>query len=270
MGRTVLITGAAGSLGRELVRVFTDAGYTVRAMDINESGLSMLKRDNVRLLYGSIRDKERVDFAMQDVDIVVHAAALKNLEITEYNVEDAIQTNIVGTLNIANAIMDHQVSEAVLISSDKAVDPDSVYGVSKLAQEQIWLWCARVHDGCDFTIGRFGNFIRSSGSCYEVWDQQRERGEKITVTDMSAERYFIPLESVAACVLRMVRGGENGRTYIPKMETKNIYQLAMEYTGCTAEDIEITGLRGEEHMFERLHSRAEAIRLRDKGDYYVI
>ena len=270
MDKTILITGAAGSLGKELVRVFADAGYMVRAMDINESGLSMLKRDNVRRLYGSIRDRDRVDFAMEDVDVVVHAAALKNLEITEYNAEDTIQTNIVGTLNIANAIMDHQVSEAVLISSDKSVDPDSVYGVSKLAQEQIWLWCARVHSGCDFTIGRFGNFIKSSGSCYEIWDQQRESGKKITVTDMSAERYFIQMESVAACVLRMVQGGENGRIYIPKMETKNIYKLAMEYTGCEAGDIEIMGLRGGEHMFERLYSQSEAKRLCDKGDYYVI
>ena len=270
MDRTVLITGAAGSLGRELVRVFADSGYTVRAMDINESGLSMLKRDNVRLLYGSIRDKERVDFAMEDVDTVVHAAALKNLEITEYNVEDTIQTNIIGTLNIADAIMDHEVCEAILISSDKTVNPDSMYGVSKLTQEQIWLWCARVHEGCDFMIGRFGNFIRSSGSCYEIWDRQREQGKKITVTDMSAERYFIQMEDVAACVLRMIRDGENGRIYIPKMETKNIYQLAMEYTGCDAGDIEIIGLRGEEHLFERLYTISEAERVHDKGGYYVI
>lgn len=268
--KTILITGAAGSLGSELVRVFADAGYRVRAMDINESGLSMLKRDNVRLLYGSIRDEDRVDFAMQGVDIVVHAAALKNLEITEYNVEDTIQTNIIGTMNMANAIMAHQVSKAVLISSDKAVVPDSMYGVSKLTQEQIWLWCARVHTGCDFTIGRFGNFIQSSGSCYQIWDQQREQGRKITVTDMAAERYFIQMEDVAACVLRMVQLGENGRTYIPKMETKNIYQLAMDYTGCKPEDIEIIGLRGDEHVFERLHSQAEANRVCDKGGYYVI
>lgn len=270
MDRTILITGAAGSLGRELVRVFADSGYTVRAMDINESGLSMLKRDNVRLLYGSIRDKERVDFAMQDVDIVVHAAALKNLEITEYNVEDTIQTNIIGTMNIVNAVMEHEVDKAILISSDKAVIPDSMYGVSKLTQEQIWLWCARVHKGCDFMIGRFGNFIKSSGSCYEIWDRQREQGKKITVTDMAAERYFIQMEDVAGCVLRMVRGGKTGRTYIPKMETKNIYQLAMEYTGCTAEDVEIVGLRGEEHVFEHLYTQAEAKRVQDEGDHYVI
>jgi FlaA1/EpsC-like NDP-sugar epimerase len=87
---------------------------------------------------------------------------------------------------------------------------------------------------------------------------------------MSAERYFIQMESVAACVLRMVQGGDNGRIYIPKMETKNIYKLAMEYTGCEAGDIEIMGLRGGEHMFERLYSQSEAKRLCDKGDYYVI
>lgn len=264
------MTGAAGSLGRELVRVFADEGYTVRAMDINESGLSMLKRDNVRLLYGNIRDKDRVDFAMQGVDVVVHAAALKNLEITEYNVDDTIQTNIIGTLNVANAIMDHQVREAILISSDKSVDPDSVYGVSKLAQEQIWLWCARVREGCDFMIGRFGNFVGSSGSCYKIWDRQKEAGEKITVTDLTAERYFISIPDVAACVLRMVKGGENGRIYIPTMKTTNIYQLAMEYTGCDAEDIEVIGLRGNEHVFERLYSQQEATRLCDKGDYYEL
>jgi FlaA1/EpsC-like NDP-sugar epimerase len=268
--KTILVTGAAGSLGRELVRVFADEGYTVRAMDINESGLSMLKRDNVRLLYGNIGNKERVDFAMEGVDVVVHTASLKNLEITEYNVDDTIQTNIVGTLNVANAIMDHEVGKAILIGSDKSVDPDSVYGVSKLAQEQIWLWCARVYKGCDFMIGRFGNFIGSSGSCYEVWDRQKAAGKKITVTDISAERYFISIEDVAVCVLRMVKGGENGRIYVPKMEMKNIYQLAIEHTRCDAEDIEVTGLRGNEHVFERLHTQREATRIKDMGDHYVV
>jgi len=137
MGRTVLITGAAGSLGRELVRVFTDAGYTVRAMDIHESGLAALKGDNVRLLLGDINDRERIGFAMKGCDVCVHTASYKNLSISEYNLESTFETNIFGTLNVAKACMAAGVKKSILVSSDKAVDPDSVYGVSKLAQEQI-------------------------------------------------------------------------------------------------------------------------------------
>ena len=268
--KTILVTGAAGSLGSELTRTIAD-GHTVRAMDINESGLAALKDNGVRLILGDINDRERLDFAMRGCDVCIHTASYKNLDITEYNVESTFETNIFGTMNVARACIANNVKKAILISSDKAVDPTSAYGVSKSAQERIWLWAARVHPGCDFVIGRFGNFFgKSSGSCFEVWDRQKESGEKITVTDAKASRYFIPIEDVVSFVIRMFKVGKDGRIYIPKMVEERIYPLAMRWTGCKPDDIRITGLREGEKIHEELYSQHESTRIEEREDYYEL
>jgi len=266
---TILITGAAGSLGRELTGTLSDK-HTVRALDNHESGLAALKGDNVRLMLGDINDRERLDFAMKGCDACIHTAAYKNLDLSEYNIESTFETNIFGTMNVAKACMAAGVKKAILISSDKAVEPISTYGVSKNAQERIWLWAARVFKGCDFVTCRFGNFIGSSGSCFEVWDRQIAAGEKITVTSVVAERYFIEIADVARFIIKIMEIGENGRIYIPKMKEKNIYKLALEHTGCKPEEIVITGLREGEKMRESLYSEHERKRLIGRGDHYVI
>jgi UDP-N-acetylglucosamine 4,6-dehydratase len=254
-----------------LVHVLADE-HTVRAMDINEAGLAALKDNGVRLILGDINDRERLDFALDGCDVCIHTASYKNLDITEYNVESTFGTNIFGTLNVARACMAAGVKSAFLVSSDKAVDPTSAYGVSKLAQERIWLWATRVCHGCDFMIGRFGNFSgKSSGSCFEVWDRQKELGEKITVTDVKASRYFIPIEDVVSFIIRTLKFGKNGRIYIPKMKEERIYPLAMKWTGCKPnDDILITGLREGEKVHEELYSRYELTRIKDRGDYYEL
>lgn len=264
-----MITGAAGSLGRELTRTLSDE-HTVRALDNHESGLAALKGDNVRLLLGNINDRERLDFALQGCDICIHTAAYKNIETTEYSLEQCFRTNIDGTINVAKACMAAGVKKAVLVSSDKAVEPISAYGVSKNAQERVWLWAARVFKGCDFVTGRFGNFIGSSGSCFEVWDRQKDAGEKITVTSTDATRYFIEIADVVNFIIKIMDIGENGRVYIPKMQEKSIYSLALEHTGCKLGEISITGLREGEKLHEELYSGHERKRLIGRGDYYEI
>ena len=239
-------------------------------MDLNESGLAALKDNGVRLMLGDITDRERLDFALDGCDVCIHTAAYKNLDITEYSLEQCFQTNIFGTLNVARACMAADVKSAFLVSSDKAVDPTSAYGISKNAQERIWLWATRVYRGCDFMIGRFGNFVGSSGSCFEVWDRQKELGEKITVTDVKASRYFIPIEDVVSFIIRTLKFGKNGRIYIPKMKEERIYPLAMKWTGCKPDDILITGLREGEKVHEELYSRYELTRIKDRGDYYEL
>lgn len=239
-------------------------------MDINESGLAALKGENVRLLLGSINDRERLDLALRGCDICIHAAAYKNLDLSEYNIESTFETNVTGTINVAKACMAANIKKAILIGSDKSVEPISTYGVTKNSQERIWLWAARVHKGCDFTTCRFGNFIGSSGSCFAVWDRQKEAREKITVTDIAAERYFISIEAVVSFIIRILEIGENGRIYIPKMKEQNIYRLAMEYTGCLPSEISITGFREGEKVHEKLYSQHEATRIEDMGDHYVL
>lgn len=263
---TILITGAAGSLGRELTRNLSDR-HTVRALDNHESGLAALKGDNVRLMLGDINDRERLDFALAGCDVCIHTASYKNLDLSEYNLESTFETNISGTLNVAKACMEAGVKTAILVSSDKAVDPISAYGISKNAQERIWLWAARVFKGCDFVTGRFGNFTGSSGSCFEVWSRQKELGEKITVTHPEATRYFIEIADVTRFIIKIMDIGLNGKIYIPKMQEKRIYDLAKEYT---SEEILITGLREGEKLHESLYSEHERKRLVGRGDYYEL
>lgn len=239
-------------------------------MDINESGLAALKGDNVRLLLGSINNRERLDQALRGCDICIHTAAYKNLDLSEYNIESTFETNVAGTINVAKACMASGVKKAVLIGSDKAVEPISTYGVTKNSQERIWLWAARVHKGCDFTTCRFGNFIGSSGSCFEVWDRQKAAGEKITVTDLAAERYFISIEDVAHFIIRILKDGKDGQIYIPKMKEQNIYKLALRHTGCDPTEISITGFREGEKVCEKLYSQHESTRIKDMGDHYVL
>ena len=240
-------------------------------MDINESGLAALKGDNVRLLLGSINDRERLDLALRGCDICIHTASYKNIDLSEYNIESTFETNVTGTINVAKACMAAGIKKAILIGSDKSVEPISTYGVTKNSQERIWLWAARVHEGCDFMTCRFGNFIGSSGSCFEVWDRQKEAGEKITVTDLAAERYFITLHDVVSFVIRILEIGENGRIYIPaNMKLQNIYKLALRHTGCGPNEISLTGFREGEKVCEKLYSQHEATRIKDEGEYYVL
>jgi len=207
---------------------------------------------------------------MRGCDICIHAAAYKNLDITEYSLEQCFRTNITGTLNVAKSCIAAGVKKSILVGSDKAVEPVSAYGVSKNAQERIWLWAEFVCKECSFMICRFGNFIGSSGSCFEVWDRQKEAGEKITVTSIVAERYFIEIADVARFIIKITEIGGNGRIYIPDMKEQNIYKLAKEYTGCREEDIVITGLREGEKLRESLYSEHERKRLIGRGDYYEI
>jgi len=221
-------------------------------------------------MLGDINDRERLDFALQGCDACIHTAAYKNIDTTEYSLDQCFRTNIDGTMNVVKACMAAGVTTAILVSSDKAVDPVSAYGISKNAQERIWLWAARVFKGCKFVTGRFGNFVGSSGSCFEVWSRQKYAGEKITVTHPDATRYFIEIDDVARFIIKIMDIGENGKIYIPKMQERSIYKLALEHTGCTLDKIAITGLREGEKLHEKLYSEHERKMLIGRGDYCEI
>ncbi|MDP2217206.1 MAG: SDR family NAD(P)-dependent oxidoreductase [Methanolobus sp.] len=267
---TILITGAGGSLGSVLTRRFVVEGYKVRALDIHEPSLSKLKNENVRLLLGDIKDESRMNFALEGCDSCIACASYKNLDLTEYSLEDTYKTNVLGTLKTAKACHNQKVKNAVLISSDKAVEPTSIYGVTKLAQEHIWLWMARVQMVTEFIIIRMGNIEWSSGSVLPIWKEQVERGEKITVTHPQCERYFISDGSASDFVLNVTQTGINGKIYIPKMTRKRIRDMALEFVSNDADKIVITGLRHGEKIMERLYSQEEAPKVKDRGNYYEI
>lgn len=253
-----LITGGAGSLGKEIVNRLP--GSTVRVLDIDEAGLSDLKETNpdIRCLYGDITNRERVDLAMKDIDVVIHTAALKNINITEYNLPELINTNVIGTRNLVLSAIENKVKQFILISSDKAVYPTTAYGTTKLLGENLAKWAGKIQDYTKFTIIRPGNFWKSKGNVFEVWEKQKARGQYLTVTHEGMLRYFIEAGEVANIIIGLCGYTPcYNSTVIPKM---NLYvigeELRKRYKG---EPIKIIGLRSGEKLNEALWTSDERV-----------
>lgn len=269
---TILITGAAGSLGSILTRLYVERGDTVRSYDINEAGLADLKEkhDSIRVIYGDITDRERLEFAMRGVDTVIHTAAMKNISITEKNPEQTIKTNVQGTLNVAMAAIAQGVKKAIFISSDKAVDSVLIYGDTKALGEKLWKWAHQIGGGTKFSTIRSGNFWESSGNVFETWARQEARKENITLTHNDMQRYFIKTDKIAEFVLRVEQIMSGGEIFIPNMKLYHMYGLAKEYAERSGTEIEITGTREGEKLKEELWSKRESWRLGYEDNYWVI
>jgi FlaA1/EpsC-like NDP-sugar epimerase len=254
-----LVTGGAGSLGKEICGILIKKGIAVRCMDMNEAALASMNYDP-RLftrIYGDIRDYARVHYAMRGCDTVIHCAAMKNLDITEGDVPELNRTNITGSENVAKAATECGVDCCILISTDKAVYPSSAYGASKLSAEWIWKWAAKIQDKTRFVVFRSGNFKQSAGNVLEVWQRQHDRGESLTITDPDMERYFIDTRKAAEIVCSLPEYAKNGDLVVPKMRIHRIIDLlAEQFPGC---GYRLIGCRSGEKRMERLMTDDEQV-----------
>lgn len=260
--KTVLVTGAAGSLGSEIVDILIQRGEKVLAFDNNEAGLFQLlyknyPKDRFTPVYGDIRDYARIHYAMAGVDICIHTAAMKNLEITESAITEMIQTNVIGTDNVARAAKSCGVECAILVSTDKVVNPNSAYGAGKLLAEEIWKGAARQNPLSRFVVFRSGNFKHSAGNVLEIWQRQHEKGEMLTVTDPEMERHFIDTRKAAEIMCDIPQYAKSGDTIIPKMERKNIMDLMREEFPGAA--YRLVGCRQGEKTKEQLKTEDEKV-----------
>ncbi|MGA8015566.1 MAG: UDP-N-acetylglucosamine 4,6-dehydratase (inverting) [Candidatus Dormiibacterota bacterium] len=274
-GRTILITGGTGSFGQHFVRTAL-ARWEPRAIrvfsrdELKQAQMAQhLHDDRVRYLLGDVRNVDRVRRAMGGADVVVHAAALKQVPACEYNPFEAIQTNILGAQNVAEACLDTQVERAIALSSDKAVNPVNLYGATKLCAEKLFIQ-ANVYSGKQstrFSCVRYGNVIGSRGSVVPLFQSQASNGE-LTVTDPRMTRFWISLDQavqfVADCLGRM-RGGE---VFVPKIPSMRVVDLAAAVG--PGLPIRITGIRPGEKLHEALLTPEEARRTLDAGDAYVV
>lgn len=264
---TYLITGGAGSLGREIVKRLPN--NTVRVLDIDEAGLSDLKEQypDTRCFYGDIRDLSRVMLAMKGVDVCIHTAAMKNLNISEYNVPELIHTNVTGTQNLVLSAIELGVRHFIFVSSDKAVHPTTAYGATKLMGENIIKWAGKIQDKTKFTIIRPGNFWQSKGNVFEVWEKQVKQGKPLTLTNNMMIRYFIETEKVAIMIIGLVGATQfEHTTIIPNMK---FYVIAEELKKRYPEaEITITGRRDGEKDIEKLWADSEKVV--DNGDFWGV
>ena len=271
--RGVLITGGAGTLGREITRVLHESDPTLRIViySRDEGKHAAMSREfpeggpvGIRYMLGDIRDYNRLTMAMTGCDTVIHAASMKMIDRCEYDAWEAVGINVHGTQIVAQACQDMDVENALFISTDKSPAPVSTYGRTKAMAEDIWIH-ANNYGKCNFHAVRYGNVIAAAKSAFHTWQQQAALGNPVTVTSMEATRFFWEAPAAADfCVDHIV--ADPGCIYIPRMHSYRIADVARSYS----ENIVVTGWRCPEKTHEELWTDWENQNVRDHGDYYCL
>ena len=231
-GKTVLITGGTGSFGESFVRMILKNPRIKKVIVFSRDELKQyhmeraLSDSRLRFFLGDIRDQPRLERAFSEVDIVVHAAALKQVPMLEYNPLEAIKTNVTGSQNIIEAAIDQGVKKVLLISTDKAAYPGNLYGATKLCAERLFVAANSYSaDRTAFSVVRYGNVLGSRGSIVETLLKQKERGEKVTITDPTMTRFWLNLEQAHGLVMFALEQMEGGEIFIPKIPSMTIGDL---------------------------------------------
>ena len=256
--KTVLITGGAGSIGSELTkRVLEYPVKVVRVLDIDEHALFRLNRSindkRLRMLLGSILDKERIEMAGNKVDIVIHTAAIKNIEISEFNPIETIDANINGTVNLIKMAMRNQPKKFLNISTDKAVDSATLYGATKQLAEKLTSWAGYHIEGTKFASVRLGNIIESRGNVFEIWNDEMKSNKPLSITDPMMERYFMHVTDAANFILQCLPFTNEGEIFVPRMKSYRIKDVASKIS----KKHKIVGIRQGEKLRETLITDAE-------------
>lgn len=273
--KTILLTGGCGSFGQKFVEIVLKEGSpkAIRVYDNRELAEVEMERKfhdpRLRFFIGDIRDRNRLERAMNGVDIVVHAAALKHVPICEYNPIEAVKTNIDGTINVIDAAIDREVKKVMAISTDKAVQPVNLYGVTKMAAEKLIVQGNSYTGGKNpiFSCARYGNVIGSSGSVIPLFLDQKNSGE-ITITDERMTRFWITLEEGIRFVIRSIEMMKGGEIFIPKIPSMKIVDLA-DIIAPEAKR-KFIGIRPGEKLHETLLTREESRHAKEFDKYFVI
>ena len=274
-GKSVLVTGGTGSFGKAFVETaLTSKAKKVIVFSRDEQKHYAMERvfqgeRRVRFFVGDIRDRDRLQTALRDVDIVVHAAAMKHVPICEYNPIEAVQTNVNGARNLIEAAISNGVERVIGLSTDKAVSPANLYGATKLCMEKL-LTAANAYSGdraTRFSLVRYGNVMGSAGSVIPLFRNQMKQG-KLTITDARMTRFWIEMPEAVALVLRGLELMQGGEIFIPKLPTSDIETLAEAVAPGVQRTV--VGIRPGEKLHETLISTEEARRTSDMGDLLVV
>jgi len=273
--KKILITGGTGSFGRAFTRYALEHlnPNVIRIFSRDELKQAEMREEfksqKLRFFIGDIRDADRVERALRGVDIVIHAAAMKRVEVCEYNPFEAIMTNIMGTQNVINKAIDCGAEKIISISTDKAANPVNLYGATKLCQEKIvtqsnsYVGPKKTRIACV----RYGNVVGSRGSVVGIFKQQKDSGE-LTITDDRMTRFWITLDQAVRFVhssIEMMRGGE---IFVPKIPSMKVTDLAAAVA--PKNKIRITGIRPGEKLHELMITEDEARHCKDLGDRFLI
>lgn len=276
--KIILITGGTGSFGQKFTEMVFKKYKPKKVIifsrdEFKQHEMSKVfpsEKFNIRYFLGDIRDKERLDRAFENVDYVVHAAALKQVPALEYNPMEAVKTNILGANNIVEAAINRGIKKVIALSTDKAVNPINLYGATKLVAEKIFI-DANAYGGnrTKFSVVRYGNVVASRGSVIELFLQLKHRNIiEFPITDINMTRFWMTLEESVELVLNALQEAEGGEIFIPKIPSMKIVDLAKAIApGCK---FKIIGIRPGEKINEVLISEDEARRTKIFGDMYTI
>jgi FlaA1/EpsC-like NDP-sugar epimerase len=281
-GKSVLITGVCGTVGRELLRQVAALGpRRIVGVDNNETGLFFLgeeyaQDDGVHLFLCDVRDRDGLAAKMAGADIVLHTAALKHVLQCERSPRDAMQTNILGTQNVIDAAQACRVSRVLFTSSDKAVNPTNVMGTSKLMCERLMTAAnAQRHPGDPvFASTRFGNVLGSRGSVVPLFLQQIASGGPVTLTDSAMTRFIMTLREAAGLVMESVHAAQGGEVFVMKMPALRIEDLAhvliARRGGGRPVEVRTIGVKPGEKTYEELLSEEEVRRTVETRNFFVV
>jgi len=285
--KKIMVTGGTGSIGSEIVRrVLKYNPKVVRILSRDESKQFELEQEiedleNVRFLIGDVRDKDRLNRAFEDIDIVFHAAAMKHVPACEYNPFEAVKTNVVGTQNVIDAALDNDVGKVITISTDKAASPINTMGATKLLAEKLIIDANfyKGHRKTVFSCVRFGNVMGSRGSVIPLFEKQIQNGGPVTVTDPEMTRFMMTIPRAVDLVFKATKKAQGGEIFIFKMPVVRlgdlakvmIENLAPRY-GHKPKDIQIDtiGIRNGEKMYEHLMNEEEAWYAYETDDMFVV
>lgn len=277
--KSILITGGTGSLGKALTKHIFENFPKIKKLIIlsrdEQKQFQMAqefpesKYPQIRFFLGDVRDQERLVRAFQDVDIVIHAAAMKHVHLAEYNPDECIKTNIGGAQNVIHAALQTKVENVVALSTDKACAPINLYGATKLTSDKLFVAANNIkgNNPIKFSVVRYGNVMGSNGSVIPFFMKKRSEG-KLPITDATMTRFNISLQGGVDMVMHAMQHAWGGEIFIPKIPSYKILDVAAAVAPeCK---IEIIGIRPGEKIHEEMITSSDSYNTYDLGKYYTI
>ncbi|BCB41077.1 UDP-N-acetylglucosamine 4,6-dehydratase [Vibrio alginolyticus] len=278
--KTLLITGGTGSFGNAVLRRFLNTDIKeIRIFSRDEKKQDDMRKhfqsDKLKFYIGDVRDPQSVSNAMRGVDYVYHAAALKQVPSCEFYPLEAVKTNVLGTENVLESAINHNVERVVCLSTDKAVYPINAMGISKAMMEKVIVAKSRNLESTNTTIcgTRYGNVMASRGSVIPLFVRQIVSGNPITITDPNMTRFMMTLDDAVDLVLHAFQNGSNGDIFVQKAPAATIEVLVkaiLDIMGKPDHPVNIIGTRHGEKQYEALCSREEMFVAQDQDNYYRI
>ncbi len=276
-GKNVLITGGTGSFGKTYARILSELYKPNKIIIYSRDELKQyemaqrFKAPCMRYFIGDVRDKARLVRAMRDVDFVIHAAALKQVPIAEYNPMECIKTNVEGAQNVIDACLENGVARCIALSTDKACNPINLYGATKLASDKLFVAANNIAgaNNTKFSVTRYGNVVGSRGSVVPLFKRLLAQGaNELPITDERMTRFWISLEDGVKFVLANFARMHGGEIFVPKIPSMKITDLAHALAPKAA--IKIIGIRAGEKLHEIMISSDDSHLTYEFKDYFVI